>query len=119
MRSACTRSASRVARRGDFGLFAAFLVAFAAVGALTGSAGAAQEAGRLDFAHFANGTAWITELVFANTETRPSRPALTPFHAPVRPSRPVIHFYDTQGDPIAPDSLVDITDDWRSPATAL
>ena len=61
----------------------------------------------LDFPHIANGT-WITHLVFLNTETRPSGPSLIPFHAPVPPSRPTIHFYNTQGNPIAPDALIDI-----------
>ena len=64
----------------------------------------------LDFAHFANGT-WITDLVFVNPETRPSGPALTPFHTAIPPSRPVIYFYDTAGNPMDPASAVDITDD--------
>ena len=64
----------------------------------------------LDFAHFANGT-WITDLVFLNLSTQPSRPAPTPFHTDILPSRPEIYFYDTEGNPIAPDSVVDITGD--------
>ena len=68
------------------------------------------EATTLDFAHFANGT-WITDLVFVNLETRPSGPPLTPFHTAILPSRPVIYFYDTEGNPIAPELLVDITGD--------
>ena len=64
----------------------------------------------LDFAHFANGT-WITDLVFLNLSIQPSGPALSPFHSPILPSRPVIYFYDTEGNPIAPASLVDLTDD--------
>ena len=68
------------------------------------------EATTLDFAHFANGT-WITDLVFVNLETRPSAPALTPFHTAIPPSRPVIYFYDTGGNPIAAESVVDITGD--------
>ena len=68
------------------------------------------EATTLDFAHFANGT-WITDLVFVNLETRPSGPPLTPFHTAILPSRPVIYFYDTDGNPIAPELLVDITGD--------
>ena len=62
----------------------------------------------LDFAHFANGT-WITDLVFVNLETRQSAPALTPFHQAIPPTRPTIYFYDTEGNPIAPDSVVEIT----------
>ena len=64
----------------------------------------------LDFAHFVNGT-WITDLVFLNLETQPSRPAPTPFHTAILPSRPAIYFYDTEGNPIAADSVVDITGD--------
>ena len=64
----------------------------------------------LDFAHFANGT-WITDLVFLNLSIQPSGPALSPFHTAILPSRPAIYFYDTAGNPIAPASLVDLTDD--------
>ncbi len=64
----------------------------------------------LDFAHFANGT-WITDLVFVNLETQPSGPAPTPFHTAIPPSRPAIYFYDTEGNPIAAESVVDITGD--------
>ncbi len=64
----------------------------------------------LDFAHFVNGT-WITDLVFLNLETQPSRPAPTPFHTAILPSRPEIYFYDTKGNPIAAASVVDITGD--------
>ena len=64
----------------------------------------------LDFAHFVNGT-WITDLVFLNLETQPSRPAPTPFHTDILPSRPAIYFYDTEGNPIATESVVDITGD--------
>ena len=64
----------------------------------------------LDFAHFVNGT-WITDLVFVNLETQPSRPAPTPFHTAILPSRPAIYFYDTEGALVAPESVVDITGD--------
>ena len=64
----------------------------------------------LDFAHFANGT-WITDLVFVNLEARQSGPALTPFHTAIPPSRPAIYFYDTAGNPIAAELVVDITGD--------
>ena len=68
------------------------------------------EATTLDFAHFTNGT-WITDLVFVNLETRPSGPPLTPFHTATPPTRPVIYFYDTEGNLIAPDSVVEVTGD--------
>ena len=68
------------------------------------------EAATLDFAHFANGT-WITDLVFVNRETRQSGPPLTPFHTAIPPTRPAIYFYDTDGNPIAPASVVDVTGD--------
>ena len=64
----------------------------------------------LDFAHFVNGT-WITDLVFVNLSTEASRPAPTPFHTDILPSRPEIYFYDTEGNPIAAESVVDITGD--------
>ena len=64
----------------------------------------------LDFAHFVNGS-WITDLVFVNLSTEASRPAPTPFHTDILPSRPAIYFYDTEGNPIAAESVVDITGD--------
>ncbi len=64
----------------------------------------------LDFAHFANGT-WITDLVFLNLSTEASGPALTPFHTATLPTRPAIYFYDTEGNPIAPESVVDLMGD--------
>ena len=64
----------------------------------------------LDFAHFANGT-WITDLVFMNLSTQPSGPPPSPFHTAILPSRPAIYFYDTEGNPIAPTSVVDLTGD--------
>ncbi len=68
------------------------------------------EATTLDFAHFANGT-WITDLVFVNLETQPSGPPRSPFHTAILPSRPVIYFYDTEGNLIDPALLVDLTGD--------
>ena len=62
----------------------------------------------LDFAHLANG-GWITELVFVNLSIQPSRPSLIPFDSPILPSRPAIYFHDTEGNPIAPGSVVDLT----------
>ena len=49
--------------------------------------------------------------MFVNLETRPSGPPLSPFHTAIPPTRPVIYFYDTDGNPIAPELLVDITGD--------
>ena len=51
----------------------------------------------LDFAHFANGASITSDLVFVNLSTHPARPA--------------IYFYDTEGAPVAPDSVVDVTGD--------
>ena len=64
----------------------------------------------LNFAHIVNGT-WITDLVFVNLSTEASRAAPTPFHTAIHPSRPAIYFYDTEGNPIAAESVVDITGD--------
>ena len=65
----------------------------------------------LDFAHFANGASIVSEMVFMNLETQPSGPPLTPFHQAIPPTRPVIYFYDQEGNPIAPALLVDVTGD--------
>ena len=51
----------------------------------------------LDFAHFANGAAITSDLVFVNVGTHPIRPAL--------------YFYDKEGNPIAAESVVDVTGD--------
>ena len=51
----------------------------------------------LDFAHFANGASIISSLVFVNVATHPTRP--------------VIYFYDQEGNPIDPALLVDLTGD--------
>ncbi len=64
----------------------------------------------LDFAHFANGT-WITDLVFLNLSMRPSGPPTTPFDRAIPSSRPAIYFYDTEGNPIAATSVVDVSGD--------
>ena len=65
----------------------------------------------LNFAHFANGASILSELVFVNLETRPSGPGLF-YWDPVIPSnRPVIYFYDPEGEPIAPETVVDIGGD--------
>ena len=65
----------------------------------------------LDFAHFANGASIVSEMVFMNLETQPSGPPLSPFHQAIPPTRPVIYFYDTEGNPIDPALLVDLTGD--------
>ena len=54
-------------------------------------------AAALDFAHFAKGATIISEMVLVNAAPHPSRPA--------------IYFYDTKGDPIPADSVVDLTGD--------
>ena len=51
----------------------------------------------LDFTHFANGGAIISELVLVNLKDRPVRPAM--------------YFSDTEGNLIDPESVVDITKD--------
>ena len=63
----------------------------------------------LDFAHFANGDGTTSDLVFVNMKTEPSGPAPTPFHVAIPPIRPVLYFYDKEGNPIAAESLVDVT----------
>ena len=59
--------------------------------------GSGNQQTTLDFAHFANGTGITSEMVFLNPSTLPSRPE--------------IYFYDTEGNPIAAASVVDITGD--------
>ena len=54
-------------------------------------------AAALDFAHFAKGATIISEMVLVNAAPHPSRPA--------------IYFYDTKGDPIPAESVVDLTGD--------
>ena len=51
----------------------------------------------LDFAHFANGEGITSDLVFVNVATHPIRPAL--------------YFYDQEGNPIAAETVVDVTED--------
>ena len=65
----------------------------------------------LDFAHFANGDGTTSDLVFVNVSTQRSRPAPTPFHVAIPPIRPAIYFYDTEGNPIAVESVVEVTGD--------
>ena len=47
--------------------------------------------------------------MFVNLETQPSGPAPTPFHTAILPSRAAIYFYDTEGNPIDPASVVEVT----------
>ena len=54
-------------------------------------------AGALDFAHFANGDGIVSGLVLMNVATHPIRP--------------VLYFYDQEGEPIAAESVVDLTGD--------
>ena len=61
------------------------------------SMGAQNQEGVLDFAHFANGAAIVSDLVFINIGTAPTRPAL--------------YFYDQAGAPIAAESVVDVLGD--------
>ena len=65
----------------------------------------------LDFAHFANGEGITSEMVFVNVQTRPSGPAPTPYHVAIPPIRPALYFYDKEGNPIAAESVVDVTGD--------
>ena len=53
--------------------------------------------GALDFAHFANGAGTTSDLVFVNVATHPIRP--------------VLYFYDREGHPMDPESMVDLTED--------
>ena len=46
-----------------------------------------------------------------NMKTEPSGPAPTPFHVAIPSIRPVIYFYDTEGNPIAAESVVEVTGD--------
>ena len=68
-------------------------------------------AAELTFAHFANGGGITSDLVFVNLSTERSRPAPTPFHSDILPLRPALYFYDTEGQPMAAESVVDITGD--------
>ena len=72
--------------------------------------GGGQGAG-LDFAHFANGDGIVSGMVFVNLSTQPSGPGPTPFHMVIRPTRPVLYFYDKGGNLIDPESVVDLTED--------
>ena len=72
---------------------------------------AGGRAAELNFAHFANGAGLTSDLVFVNLSTERSRPAPTPFHSDILPARPVLYFYGTEGEPLAAESVVDVTGD--------
>ena len=72
---------------------------------------AGGRAAELNFAHFANGAGLTSDLVFVNLSTERSRPAPTPFHTDILPVRPALYFYGTDGQPMAAESVVDITGD--------
>ena len=63
----------------------------------SGPAEATPGVGALDFAHFADGADIISDLVFVNVATHPIRP--------------VLYFYDQEGQPMDPESVVDLTED--------
>ena len=63
----------------------------------SGPAEATPGVGALDFAHFANGADIVSDLVFVNVATHPIRP--------------VLYFYDQEGHPMDPESVVDLTED--------
>ena len=58
---------------------------------------ATPEVFTLDFAHFANGSGITSDFVFVNVS-----PHMT---------RPTLYFYDQEGHPMAPESVVDLTED--------
>ena len=58
---------------------------------------ATPEVFTLDFAHFANGTGITSDFVFVNVSPHPIRPA--------------IYFYDTEGAPLAAESVLEVTGD--------
>ena len=65
----------------------------------------------LNFAHSANGNGTTSDLVFVNVSTRSSGPGLSPYHAVILPTRPVLYFYDQEGNLLDPASVVDLTGD--------
>ena len=50
-------------------------------------------------------------MVFAHLEIQPSGPGPNPFHTAIPPSRPAIYLCDTEGHPLAAESVVDVTGD--------
>ena len=49
--------------------------------------------------------------MFVNLSTQRSRPARNPFESDILPARPALYFYGTGGEPMAAESVVDITGD--------
>ena len=76
-------------------------------------AGGGGDATELGFAQFANGAGIASELLFVNPSTRPGGSLPTAFDSPIPTSRPTIYFHDTQGNPIAPASVVELSGDLR------
>ena len=68
-------------------------------------------AAALDFAHFANGDGITSDLVFVNVKTQPSGRGPNLFDAVIPSIRPAIYFYDTEDNPIAAESVVEVTGD--------
>ena len=67
------------------------------IGAGASRRSTAEVGAALEFAHFANGDGIASDLVFVNVGTRPVRPA--------------IYFYDSGGEPIDAESVVEVTAD--------
>ena len=76
-------------------------------------AGGGGGATELSFAQFANGDGIASELVFVNPSTEASGPLPIPLDAAIPASRPTIYFHDTEGNPIDPASVVELTGDLR------
>ena len=49
--------------------------------------------------------------MFVNLSTQRSRSARNPFESDILPVRPALYFYNTQGEPMAAESVVDLTGD--------
>ena len=64
----------------------------------------------MDFAHFAMGMAPLRSGV-REYEDPAERSRAHPFHVAIPPIRPVLYFCDREGNPIAAESLVDVTGD--------
>ncbi len=78
-------------------IFEVRAVTSSGTGIASGQTEATPEVFTLNFAHFANGGGFASNLVFVNPGSVPVRPA--------------IYFYDTGGEPIAAASVVDVTGD--------
>ena len=76
-------------------------------------AGGGGGATELSFAQFANGDGIASELVFVNPSTEASGSLPIPLDAAIPASRPTVYFHDTEGNPIDPESVVELTGDLR------